>query len=89
MPQQVPQKVSLNFTYTTGETQANMTDDFYVFQVTYNGTGTPNATSVWTQFGLTFNGTCESAQLTSYGQHGALGRGSGNIMTQLTTATAG
>ena len=41
-----------------------------LYPVAFNGTGQPNATATWTYFGLTFNGTCNSAFLTSYGQNG-------------------
>ena len=61
-----------------------------VLQVTYNGTGMPNNTDLWTQFGLTFNGSCSSNLLTSYGRNGLLGMGPGNMTVQRpSTATAG
>lgn len=41
-----------------------------IYPVAFNGTGQPNATATWSYFGLTFNGTCNSAFLTSYGQNG-------------------
>ena len=37
---------------------------------TFNGTAQPNATQVWSTFGFTFNGTCNSSYLTTYGQNG-------------------
>ena len=37
---------------------------------TFNGTAQPNATQLWSTFGFTFNGTCNSSYLTTYGQNG-------------------
>jgi hypothetical protein len=42
-------------------------------QVTYSGVGAPLSNDTWTNFGLTFNGTCQSSYLTSYGSKGLLG----------------
>ena len=44
-------------------------------QVTYSGVGAPLSNDTWTNFGLTFNGTCQSSYLTSYGSKGLLGFG--------------
>ena len=44
-------------------------------QVTYSGVGAPLSNDTWTNFGLTFNGTCQSNYLTSYGSKGLLGSG--------------
>ena len=37
---------------------------------TFNGTAQPNSTQIWSTFGFTFNGTCNSSYLTTYGQNG-------------------
>ena len=42
---------------------------------TFNGTAQPNATQIWSTFGFTFNGTCNSSYLTTYGQNGEPNRG--------------
>ncbi|KAL0026963.1 hypothetical protein WJX79_003281 [Trebouxia sp. C0005] len=47
---------------------------FYT-NVTYSGVGAPLNNDTWTNFGLTFNGTCQSNYLTSYGSKGLLGSG--------------
>ncbi|KAL3163281.1 hypothetical protein ABBQ32_009676 [Trebouxia sp. C0010 RCD-2024] len=43
--------------------------------VTYSGVGAPLDNDTWTNFGLTFSGTCESSFLSSYGSSGVLGSG--------------
>ena len=48
--------------------------DLSVTQVTYSGVGAPMDNDTWTNFGLTFNGSCESSFLSSYGSSGLLGR---------------
>ena len=40
---------------------------------TFNGTAQPNATQLWSTFGFTFNGTCNSNALTNYGKNGESG----------------
>eukprot|EP00891_Asterochloris_glomerata_P009220 jgi/Astpho2/9220/Aster-07177 len=57
-----------------------------IYPVAFNGTGQPNATATWSYFGLTFNGTCNSAFLTSYGQNGILGMGTNHTASSLSAA---
>ena len=45
------------------------------FNFTEAGTTPPGANDTWTNFVLTFNGTCASDYLTEYGSNGPLGRG--------------
>lgn len=44
-------------------------------QTTHDGSMPPNATSVWTNFGLTFEGDCHQPELSSYGRSGPYGVG--------------
>ena len=45
------------------------------FNFTEAGTTPPGANDTWTEFVVTFNGTCASDYLTGYGNNGPLGRG--------------
>lgn len=53
-----------------------------ILQPTYTGEMQPNASSLWTNFALTFtNGSCYTASLNTYGQGGPLGSGAVRNMT--------
>lgn len=55
-------------------------------QVTYSGVGAPMDNDTWTNFGLTFNGSCDSSFLSSYGSSGLLG--SGNPLSSSSSSPA-
>ena len=65
-----------------------MSDLSLTLQPTYTGEMQPNASSLWTNFALTFtNGSCYTASLNTYGQNGPLGNGAVRNVTGNSTVS--